>query len=118
MGRSAVGDRAAASQSNAGWFARQSMSLRVSLATLFVTVLVMGVMVAVIAWQSRTNAVATVKREMHTALDGANQSLQLVFQAASQRGRELLPIFVRNLGGEPVLDGTMVETGEAGLAPR
>lgn len=72
MGRSSVGNRAAASQSNAGWFTRQSMSLRVSLATLFVTVLVMGVMVAVIVWHSRTNSVATIKREMHTALDGVN----------------------------------------------
>lgn len=118
MGRSAARDRAASSQANVGWLARQSMSLRVTVATLFVTVLVMGIIIAVIAWQSRTNAVEAVKREMHTALEGADQSLQLVFQAASQRGRELLPVLIRSLGGEPVLDGTMVETGEAGQAPR
>jgi len=108
----------AARRRAAGWWGRQSMAMRVVLATLAVTILVMAAMTAIIAWQSRSHAVDNLQREMQGALEGAEQSLQVVFDNASQRGKQLMPMLVRRLGGEPVPDGTLVATGEAGDAPR
>jgi methyl-accepting chemotaxis protein len=102
----------------AGWLARKPMSWRLVLATLLVTVLAMGAITAVIAWQNRNGAVTNVEREMHSALAAADESLQLVFGAASDSGRALLPVFERALGGVPKLDGTQVPMGEAGDVPR
>lgn len=97
-----------------GWLARQSMSLRVILAALAVTVLVMGTIAAVLARQSQVKGEQTVDREMRAALAAVDQSLQLVFSSASQRGRELMPAFLDILGGEPTADGSLYPTGEAG----
>jgi len=100
-----------------GWLARQSMSLRVVLTSLLVTVLVMGAIAVVLAEQSQAKAQETVRREMRAALAAVDQSLQLVFNSASQRGRELMPAFISSLGGEPTTDGSMTPTGEAGNVP-
>jgi len=100
--------------SNIGWLARQSMSLRVVLTTLVVTVLVMAATAGVLVWQTQKTAEETVRREMNAALTSVDQSLQLVFNSASQRGRELMPAFIKALGGEPLADGTMIPTGSAG----
>lgn len=102
----------------AGWWERQSLTRRLVLAALAITVIVMGLMTAAIAWQSRNTAVQTTQREMAAALASAEQSLQLVLQMATDQGEELMPVFLKLLGGEPVLDGSMAPTGEAGDAPR
>ncbi len=102
----------------AGWWTRQSLTLRMVLVALTATILVMGAMTALIAWQSRTAAVQSTQREMTAAMMSTEQSLQLVVQTASSRSKDLLPIMIDMLGGEPRLDGTSVPTGEAGDAPR
>ncbi|SAI69868.1 methyl-accepting chemotaxis protein [Bordetella ansorpii] len=100
------------------WLNRQSMSRRIVMAALAITTLVIGVVIGLIALQNQRNAIASVQREMATALDATDESLQLMFNAASQRGRALLPGLVRALGGEPVPDGGQVDMGDAGLVPR
>jgi methyl-accepting chemotaxis protein len=102
----------------AGWLAKKSMSWRLMVMTLVVALLTMGAMTAFVAWQNRSNAIATVELDMQTALSAANESLQLTFTSASESGRALLPVFVRTLGGEPTLDGTQVPMGVAGDVPR
>ena len=102
----------------ARWWGRQTLSMRLVLAALAITVVVMGFMTAAIAWQTRNTAIQTTQREMAAALAAAEQSLQLVLQMATDQGEELMPVFVRLLGGEPRLDGSMAPTGEAGDAPR
>ena len=100
-----------------GWLARRSLAVKLFLATSGVTLVVMAAIAAVMAWQSQTTAVNTVQREMTAAMHGVNQSLQLVFSSASQRGSELIPVVKRELGGIPVLDGSMMDTAEGGEIP-
>lgn len=100
-----------------GWLARQSMAVKLFLATSTVTVGVMLAITAAMAWQSRATAVESVQREMTAALAGMDQSLQLVFASASARGKELIPVFERELGGIPVLDGSTIDTSEGGEVP-
>jgi methyl-accepting chemotaxis protein len=111
-------DTLSRSRVRAGWLARQSMSRRIILATLVVTVIIMGAMIGVLAYQGKRNAEDNVQREMRSALTATDESLQLVFRTASARGQELMPMLVRALGGEPVLDGENIPTGEAGNVPR
>ncbi|NYT62146.1 Cache 3/Cache 2 fusion domain-containing protein [Alcaligenaceae bacterium] len=99
------------------WLARRSMAVKLFLATSMVTVGVMLAITAIVAWQSQTVAVQAVQREMKAALQGVDQSLQLVFASASTRGQELMPVFERELGGIPVLDGGTVDTDEGGEVP-
>ncbi|NYT85594.1 Cache 3/Cache 2 fusion domain-containing protein [Pusillimonas harenae] len=54
---------------------------------------------------------------MSAALQGVDQSLQLVFADASERGRELIPVVQEALGGVPVLDGSMMDSNEGGEIP-
>lgn len=107
-GRSGVG---------AGWFARRSLAVRLFVATSAVTIVVMVIITAIMTWQSRQAAIQTVHREMTTALSGVDQSLQLVFSSASERGRELVSVLQRELGGIPVLDGNTLEMDEGGEVP-
>jgi methyl-accepting chemotaxis protein len=100
-----------------GWFARRSLAIKLFLATSAGTVLVMAAIAAVLAWQSRSTAVETVEREITSALNGVQQSLQLVFASASDRGRLLLPVLERELGGIPILDGNTTDTEEGGAVP-
>lgn len=102
---------------DSGWLARQSLSVKLFLATSTVTIVVMVIIAGVMAWQIRANAVVAVDREMSAALQGVDQSLQLVFNSASQRGQELIPVVRRELGGVPVLDGSMMDTDEGGEIP-
>jgi methyl-accepting chemotaxis protein len=94
------------------------MSRRIILATLLVTVIIMGAMIGVLAYQGKRNAEGNVQREMQSALAATDESLQLVFKTASARGQELMPMLLRALGGEPVLDGESMPLGEAGNVPR
>ncbi len=100
-----------------GWLARRSLAVKLFLATSAVTVVVMAAIAAVMAWQSRNTAVETVEREITSALHGVHQSLQLVFASASDRGRLLIPVLQRELGGIPVLDGNTTDTDEGGAVP-
>lgn len=101
----------------AAWLARRSLAVKLFLATSAVTVLVMVLLAGVMAWQSRANAIVAVDREMSAALQGVDQSLQLVFNSASERGRELVPVVQEALGGMPVLDGSMMDSDEGGEIP-
>ena len=104
--------------SKAGWLSRRTMAFRLVLVTLIVTVLVMGAMTAVMTWQSQTNAVRTVQREMHSALTGVDQPLQLVYYSATDHVLKLIPALEHSLGGgEPKLDGKTADTGNAGALP-
>ncbi|MFC3338420.1 methyl-accepting chemotaxis protein [Paracandidimonas soli] len=87
-----------------GWWARQSLAVRMFLATTTVTVLVMGAVIAVAAWQGYKAAVDNIQRELTAALDSTNESLQLVFNSAKERSLAILPVIKRELGGIPELD--------------
>lgn len=102
---------------SSGWLARRSLAVKLFLATSAVTVVVMAAIAAVMAWQSRSTAIETVQREMTSALHGVEQSLQLVFDNASDKGRQLIPVLERELGGVPVLDGNTTDTEEGGAVP-
>ncbi|NGM87486.1 HAMP domain-containing protein [Parapusillimonas sp. SGNA-6] len=112
-----AGKEAGRSGVKAGWFARRSLAVRLFVATSAVTVVVMVIITAIMAWQSRQAAIQTVHREMKTALAGVDQSLQLVFASASERGRELIPVLEREFGGVPVLDGNTLEMDQGGEVP-
>ncbi len=99
------------------WLSRRSLAVRLFLATSLVTVAVMVAITGIMAWQSRTAAIQTVHREMTSALLGVDQSLQLVFDSASARSKELIPVMERELGGIPVLDGGVTDTDEGGEVP-
>lgn len=92
------------------WLGRRSLAGRLFLFTSLITIIVMTVIAATMAWQARTAAVSSVQRELTAALDSAQQTLQLVFDSASSRGQEILPILERTLGGVPVSDGSTVRT--------
>ncbi|WP_317135371.1 methyl-accepting chemotaxis protein [Pollutimonas sp. M17] len=109
--------RSEGASTGGGWLARRSLAIKLFLATSAVTVIVMAAIAAVMAWQSRNTAVETVEREMTSALHGVHQSLQLVFASASDRGRQLIPVLQRELGGIPVLDGNTTDTDEGGAVP-
>ena len=100
-----------------GWLARRSMAVKLFLATSAVTFVVMLAITAAMAWQSKIAAVKTVDREMSSALNGVDQSLQAVFSSATRRAQELLPVMERELGGVPVLDGGTANTDEGGEVP-
>ncbi|HWL28168.1 MAG TPA: hypothetical protein VNQ97_04610, partial [Burkholderiaceae bacterium] len=112
-----AGKETGRSGAGAGWFARRSLAVRLFVATSAVTVIVMVIITAIMAWQSRQAAIQTVHREMTTALAGVDQSLQLVFSSASERGRELIPVLTREFGGTPVPDGNTLEMDEGGEVP-
>lgn len=88
------------------WLGRRSLAGRLFILTSLATVLIMAAIAAVMAWNSRSVAVDTVQREIASALDGAQDSLHLVFASASSRGEDILPVLERELGGIPVPDGT------------
>ena len=100
-----------------GWLARRSMAVKLFLATSTVTFVVMLAITAAMAWQSKIGAVKTVDREMSSALNGVDQSLQMVFSSATRRAQELLPVMERELGGVPVPDGGTADTDEGGEVP-
>ncbi len=100
-----------------GWMSRQSLALRMFRTTSVVTAIVMLAVTAAMAWQSRLAAIDNVQRELTAALDGTDQSLQIVFASASARGQELIPVMERELGGIPVLDGGTIDTEEGGEVP-
>ncbi|MGB3289384.1 MAG: methyl-accepting chemotaxis protein, partial [Burkholderiaceae bacterium] len=109
--------RSADASASGGWLARRSLAVKLFLSTSVITVLVMAGIAAVMAWQSRDTAVQTVEREMTSALHGVHQSLELVFASASDRGKQILPVLQRELGGIPVLDGNTTDTDEGGAVP-
>ncbi len=95
---------------SASWLGRRSLAGRLFLLTTVVTVIVMTVIAVTMAWQSRNAATQAVQREMQAALDSAQQTLQLVFNTASSRGQEILPVLERALGGIPISDGSTQTT--------
>ncbi len=99
------------------WWTKRSLAVKLFVATSVVTVAVMVAITAIMAWQSRNAAIDTVQREMIAALASMDQSLQLVFSSASERGKELIPLMERELGGIPVLDGSTTDTEEGGEVP-
>ncbi|HUG58979.1 MAG TPA: methyl-accepting chemotaxis protein [Candidimonas sp.] len=104
-------------QAGKGWLVKRSLAVKLFVATSLVTVAVMLTITAIMAWQSRSAAIDTVQREMTAALEGMDNSLQLVFSSASARGKELIPLMERELGGIPVLDGSTIDTEEGGEVP-
>lgn len=88
------------------WLGRRSLAGRLFVLTSLATVLIMAAIAAVMAWNSRSVAVDTVQREIASALDGAQDSLHLVFASASSRGEDILPVLERELGGIPIPDGS------------
>lgn len=93
-----------ASGGNYRWWSRQSLAVRMFLATTTVTVLIMGAVTAVSAWQGRNAAVENIQRELTAALGSTNESLSLVFNSARARSLAILPNVKRELGGIPELD--------------
>src|SRR3546814_5742643 len=83
----------------AGWLARRTMAFRLVLTRLVVTVLVMGVMTAVLTWRQQTDAVHTVQRDMDGAVTRVGQSLSLVYAGATDRVLQPLPALKHALGG-------------------
>jgi methyl-accepting chemotaxis protein-2 (aspartate sensor receptor) len=77
----------------------------------------MAAITGVMAWQGRQAAVHTVERELSAALAGVDQSLQLVFSDATERGRQILPVVGREFGGMPQYDGSMIAAEEGGDIP-
>ena len=114
LSRAAVAQAAARSS----WWSRQTLAFRLGWVALLATVLVMGLVTLLIARQTQTEARQTTEREMHAALAAAEQSLQLVFRSASERGTSLMPALENLLGGTPRPDGSLVATGAAGMVPR
>ena len=105
------------SSGSVGWLARRSLAFKLLLVTSIATVVVMGSISMIMAWQNQVAAVETTQREMTAAMEGVERSLQLVFATATQRGKELIPVMKRELGGIPVLDGGTTDTDEGGEVP-
>ncbi|HUH61037.1 MAG TPA: methyl-accepting chemotaxis protein [Candidimonas sp.] len=103
--------------SGTGWLARRSLAVKLLLVTSIATLVVMTSISMIMAWQSRAAAVEATQREMTAAMEGVERSLQLVFTTATQRGKELIPVMKRELGGIPVLDGGTTDTDEGGEVP-
>src|SRR5690554_3878289 len=101
-------------EASAGWLSRRSLAVKLLLVTSIATVLIMASISMLMAWQSRLAAVEATQREMAAAMEGVERSLQLVFTTATQRGKELIPVMKRELGGVPVLDGGVIDTDEGG----
>lgn len=99
------------------WLGRRSLAGRLFLLTSLATVLIMAAIAAVMAWNSRSVAVDTVQREIASALDGAQDSLHLVFASASSRGEDILPVLERELGGIPVPNGATERSASGDEVP-
>lgn len=99
------------------WFSRQSLAFKIALGVAVTTVAAMTGLTALIVSHDEQSAMDSVKREMAASMDIYEQSLQTVFESAVARGKSMMPVYIKELGGEPRLDGASVDTGEAGLAP-
>lgn len=99
------------------WWTRQSLAVRLFIATTCITIFVMGVIIAATAWQGRTVAVNNIQRELTAALHNTDETLQMVFSSASARGRAIIPILERELGGIPKLDGNTMHMQEGDAVP-
>ncbi len=102
----------------ASWWNRQTLAFRLGWVALLATMVVMSLITLIIARQTQAEAEHTAAREMAAALKAAEQSLQLVFRTASERGTALMPALQTLLGGTPRTDGNTAPTGEAGEVPR
>jgi methyl-accepting chemotaxis protein len=103
---------------DASWWSRKSLSFKLGVVTIAVTVAVMSVLGVVMTVNSQRAAIQSVQREMASATTLIEESLQLMFKSAMGRADALMPAYIDALGGVPVLDGTRVETGQGGLIPR
>lgn len=99
------------------WWARQSLAVRLFIATTSTTILVMGIIVIVTAWQGRVAAVANVHRELAASLHSMDETLQMVFSSASARGQAIIPTIEREFGGIPELDGRTLRMPENDAVP-
>ncbi|MVW78250.1 methyl-accepting chemotaxis protein [Bordetella sp. 02P26C-1] len=102
----------------AGWWSRKSLSFKMGVVTSAVTVTVMAILGGVMTVNSHRAAAESVQREMAATMTLIEESLQLMYRSAMSRADTLLPAYIDALGGVPILDGSRVETGQAGLVPR
>jgi methyl-accepting chemotaxis protein len=102
---------------NAGWFSRKGLSFQMGLVTVAVTVSVMVMLGVVLIASNQRAATQSVSREMSSVMALIDHSLELTFGSAVSRADELMPTFIRDLGGLPSLNGTRMQTGQAGMAP-
>lgn len=99
------------------WWGRQSLAVRLFIATTCITIFVVGIILVLTAWQGRTSAVNAAQRELATALQTTDETLQMVFRGASARGQAIIPVLERELGGVPVLDGRTMRLHEGDGTP-
>ena len=100
-----------------GWWARQSLAVRLFVVTSITTIAVMGIIVVIAAWQSRVDAVNSTQRELSTSLRSMDETLQMVFRGASERGDAIIPVVEREFGGIPTLDGRTLRMPENESVP-
>src|SRR5690606_33279097 len=92
-------------------WARSSLATKLVIVTCISTIVVMAVISGIMGWQTQQSARELVHREMATALEGVDRSLQLAYSTARNRAAELIPVLERELGGRPYLDGSADEGG-------
>lgn len=102
---------------SAGWMGRRSLAIKLFWVTTLVAVAVMATISVLGTLQNRQTAVDAVQREMASSLQSVEQSLSMLFSNASRQGTDTLPILKRELGGNPQLDGTLVETDDGTQIP-
>ena len=100
-----------------GWLATRSLAFKQFLAASLVTVVVMAVIAAVVAWQTRYEAQQAVQREVTAALKGVDESLRLVFTTSREVSTRAIPVVLEELGGMPELDGSLIDSDEGGEIP-
>lgn len=102
----------------ANWWSRKGLSFKMGWVTVVVTVVVMSVLGVFMTMSSQRAAENSVNREMSSAMALIEHSLDSIFLSAVGRADTLMPELIDSLGGTPVLDGTRVQTGSAGMLPR
>lgn len=108
-------DRTRATLVPSGWLATRSMAWKLVVAMRLATTIVMGLAADVMTWQSRRNATNDVAQAMQSSLASVDESLQRMFITAKQSVREIMPLFLKTLGGTSRVDGTATApTGAAG----
>lgn len=96
---------------------RRSLAVKLFWVTTLVTVVVMATISVLGTLQSRQTAIDAVQREMASSLQSVEQSLSMLFSSASRQGTDALPVLKRELGGAPLMDGTLVETDDGTQVP-
>ena len=99
------------------WFARRSLTFKMALGAGVTTVAAMAVVTGLVIKETTRQALDSVSREMTTAISTYEKALKTVFDSAVYRGKEMMPAYIKALGGLPQLGENNVNVGSAGSLP-